>query len=35
VPERAPRWEAPDVHRGTRVADLGPLFVKVELDPED
>ncbi|MFO7700862.1 MAG: methionine--tRNA ligase [Acidimicrobiia bacterium] len=35
VPERAPRWEAPHVPQGTRVADLGPLFVKVELDPED
>lgn len=35
VPERAPRWEAPHVQQGARVADLGPLFVKVELDPED
>ena len=34
-PDSGPVWEAPVVAPGTRLADLGPLFAKVELDTED
>ncbi|TDI53794.1 MAG: methionine--tRNA ligase [Acidobacteria bacterium] len=30
--DRAPEWESPDVISGTKLADLGPLFAKVDLD---
>jgi methionyl-tRNA synthetase len=34
-PDSGPVWEVPVVVEGTHVAGLGPLFAKVELDPED
>jgi len=34
-PDAGPVWGAPVVVEGTRLAELGPLFAKVELDPED
>jgi len=34
-PESGPVWEVPTVEAGTALAELGRLFAKVELDPED
>jgi methionyl-tRNA synthetase len=34
-PDSGPVWEVPVVVEGTHVSGLGPLFAKVELDPED
>jgi methionyl-tRNA synthetase len=33
--ESGPEWQVPTVTGGTQLADLGPLFAKVELDLED
>jgi len=33
-PDSGPVWEVPTVVGGTRLGELGPLFAKVELDPE-
>jgi len=35
VPDHGPQWTAPVVEPGTVLGDLGPLFAKVELEPED
>lgn len=35
VDGRAPEWAAPEVIAGSRLGELGPLFAKVELDPEE
>jgi len=34
-PDSGPVWGVPVVAAGTHLAELGPLFAKVELDPED
>jgi len=34
-PENGPMWQVPDVAAGTTLEELGPLFSKVELEPED
>ncbi|GMQ99136.1 MAG: methionine--tRNA ligase [Acidimicrobiia bacterium] len=35
VPDTGPTWAVPDVAAGTTLEELGPLFSKVELEPED
>ncbi|MFV2000708.1 MAG: methionine--tRNA ligase [Acidimicrobiia bacterium] len=35
TPDTGPRWTVPDVGAGTTLEELGPLFSKVELKPED
>lgn len=35
VPDSGPEWTAPSVDAGHHLGDLGPLFAKVELEPEE
>ena len=35
VPETGPQWSVPSVEGGYVLGDLGPLFAKVELEPEE